>query len=233
MADLLRFLVALATDASVREHVRSDPRGALDAAVEDAADVTGEDVEAAAAWARARLREADDPRAEVLRAASPVRPLGDETPGDAAARILGELCAALDEPGDRPRLVALDGQPDPPPHPVAAGGGEPVPDAPPALQGRRLWAVGGGAEANPDRDHPVHGRPALHAVPEPPAEARYAPLDVVRLPRGLPAAGIAPGAVATVVSVDEGGVEIEVSDERGGRRFLGYVDPDDVVPLPG
>ncbi|HEU5084815.1 MAG TPA: hypothetical protein VFU14_15850 [Acidimicrobiales bacterium] len=231
MADLLRFVVALATDPAVREQVRTDPRAALDASVDDAAGVTGEDVEAAAAWARTRLREADDPRAEVLRAASPVRPLGDETPGDAALRILGELCDALDDPGERPRLVALDGQADPPPGPVAAGGGAPVPDAPPALRGRRLWAVGGvGSPMDPE--HPVHARPDLHAV-HAPAGSGLAPLDVVRLRRGVPAAGVEPGAVATVVSVGSAGVEVEVVDEQGGRRFLGVVDPDDVEPLRG
>lgn len=231
MADLLRFVVALATDAAVREEVRSDPRAALDAAVDDAADVTGEDVEAAAAWARARLREADDRRADVLRAASPVRPLGDETPGDAALRILGELCDALDDLGQRPRLVVLDGRADPPTGSVAAGGGAPVPDAPPALQGRRLWAVGGEG-APTDREHPVHARPDLRAVPAPTASG-LAPLDVVRLPAGVPAAGIEPGAVATVVSVDARGVEVEVADDQGGRRFFGVVDREDVDPLPG
>lgn len=232
MADLLRFVVALATDAAVRDQVRSNPRAALAAAVDDAPAITGEDVEAATAWARTRLREVDDPRAEVLRAASPVRPLGDETPGDAALRILGELCAALDEPGDRPRLVALDGQADPPPEPVAAGGGAPVPDAPPALRGRRLWAIGGAGSPSPDPEHPVHARPDLHAVPAP-AGGGLAPLDVVRLLRGVPTAGIEPGAVATVVSVDPRGVEVEVADEQGGRRFLGVVDRDEVEPLPG
>lgn len=231
MVDLLRFVLALATDPGVREQVRSDPRGTLVAAVDGGSDITGEDVEAAAAWARARLREDQDQRAEVLRAASPVRPLGDETPGDAAARILAELCTALDGASDRPELVVLEEPPDPPPHPVAAGGGEPVPDAPPSLQGRRLWAVGGSGSPT-DPGHPGHARADLHAVPEA-AAGGYAPLDVVRLLRGVPSAGIEPGAVATVVSAAARGVEVEVVDEEGGRRFLGVVDPGDVEPLPG
>ena len=236
MADLLRFVVALAAQDDLRDRFRHDPRAVLVGEVDDAAELTGEDVDAAAAWVRARLREAGDPRAESLRATGAVRPLGTETPGDAAVRILEELCTTLDDPerGAAPRqaLVAVDEVPSPTSHPVAAGGGAPVPDAPPALRGRRLWAVGG--EGSPmDPEHPVHGRPALHAVPEPADGPRYAALDLVRLPRGLPAAGIEPGAVGTVVAVDARGVEIEVADDDGARRFLGVVAPDDIVPLQG
>lgn len=228
MADLLRFVVALATQPDVRDRFRHDPAGVLDAEVDGADDLTGEDVEAAAEWARARLQDADDPRSEILRATGPVRPLGDETPGDAALRILEQLRTALDGPAASHAPLAVVEPLRAAPGPIATGGGVPVPDAPPSLRGRRLWAVGGGGSPV-DPDHPVHGRPDLHAVPERYGAQAFAPLDPVRLRRGLPAAGVEAGAVGTVVSVGDRGVEVEVTDGDGGRRFLGLVNPKDLA----
>lgn len=234
MVDLLRFLVELTTDANRRERFRRDPAAVLAAEVVDADQLTGEDVEAAAAWARERL---DDERADLLRVASPVRPLGEETPLGAALRILEELCTALEGPSAE--VVTLDPVPpeEPPASPTAAGGGAPVPDQPPSLRGRRLWAVdgeGAGTRAT-DPEHQAAGE-RLVAVPVPEGGFALEPLDEVTLPRGLPEAGVEPGARAVVIAVHTGRedpYEIEVSDVDGGRRFLGTVRPDQVEPVLG
>lgn len=234
MADLLRFVVALATEPDLRDRFRHEPAGVLAAEVDDPESLTGEDVEAAATWGREHL---DDGRADLLRVTGPVRPLGDETPVDAAVRILHELCAALDGPSAE--IVALDPLPpeEPPVGPTATGGGAPVPDQPPSLRGRRLWAVdgeGGGAQAI-DPEHPAAGdRAALASVPAPDGGFTLEPLDEVTVPGGLPEAGVEPGARAVIIAVHpdrEDRYEIEVSDVDGGRRFLGTVRPEQIEPL--
>ena len=71
----------------------------------------------------------------------PVRPVGAETPREAAVRVLVGLCDVLDGPAVEPvTLPHRELPPDPPmPDQVAQGGGEPVPTEPPG--GRWLHPV--------------------------------------------------------------------------------------------
>ena len=134
MADLLRFVLDLAADQGARDRFRSAPQAVLEAEVDDAATVTGEDVEAVVTV----LRRGTAASAEVP---GPARPLGAETPRDAALRLLVGLCDALDGPAVEPvTLPHRELRPDPPPPPqTARGGGEPVPTEPPG--GRWLHPV--------------------------------------------------------------------------------------------
>jgi len=138
MADPLRFVLALAGDQGARDRFRADPAGVLDREVDGADDVSGEDVEAVAAVVRTRV---DPALAERVVVPEPVRPVGAETPRDAALRVLVGLCDALDGPAVEPvTLPRRELPPDPPmPQQVARGGGEPVPTEPPG--GRWLHPV--------------------------------------------------------------------------------------------
>src|SRR5690606_32547078 len=93
VADLLRFVHRLADDPAARDRFRSAPHAVLDAEVDDAATLTGEDVEAVAGALRRRLPPA---AAQLVTVPGPVRPVGAEAPRDAAARLLTGLCDALD-----------------------------------------------------------------------------------------------------------------------------------------
>jgi hypothetical protein len=130
MADLLRHVRRLAADPASRDRLRADPDGVVAAEVDDHLDLTGEDVEAVAAVT-----------APGLALGGPARPVADETPRDAALRLLVELCDALDGPAVEPvTLPHRELPPDPPmPRQVARGGGEPVPTEPPG--GRWLHPV--------------------------------------------------------------------------------------------
>ena len=146
VVDLLRFVLGLVDDPVGRDRVRADPAGVLDRDVEGASDLTGEDVEAAVAWAGRRV--ASD-RVRRLRLTETVRPVGEETPFDAAVRVLCALCDQLDGPAVQPvTLPHRELQPDPPPPAtVAQGGGEPVPREPPG--GRWLHPVISDDDARP------------------------------------------------------------------------------------
>ena len=138
VVDLLRFVLDLANDAAGRDRFRTTPDAVLDAEVDDAAALTGEDVEAVAEVLRRRLPPA---AVELVHVPVPTRPTGDETPREAAVRLLAGLCDALDGPGVEPvTLPHRELRPDPPPpRETARGGGEPVPPEPPG--GRRLHPV--------------------------------------------------------------------------------------------
>lgn len=138
VADLLRFVLDLVDDQPGRDRFRAAPHAVLDADVDDAATVTGEDVEAVAEALRRRLRPGLADRARVP---GPARPVGTESPRDAAVRLLIGLCDALDGPAVEPvTLPHRELRPDPPPpRETARGGGEPVPTEPPG--GRRLHPV--------------------------------------------------------------------------------------------
>lgn len=138
MADLLRFVLRLAGDEGARARLRAEPEAVLAAEVDDADQLTGEDVEAVAEVVRRGLEPA---RAEHVEVPQPVRPVGEETPLDAAVRVLLGLCDTLDGPAVQPvTLPHRAPEPDPPmPTEVAGGGGEPVPTEPPG--GRWLHPV--------------------------------------------------------------------------------------------
>ena len=138
MVDLLRFVHRLADDTAARDRFRGDPRAVLDAEVDDAAAVTGEDVEAVSEVLHRRLPAAS---AALVTLPMPARPVGSETPLDAAVRLLVGLCDALDGPAIEPvTLPHRELRPDPPPPAqTAQGGGEPVPTEPPG--GRWLHLV--------------------------------------------------------------------------------------------
>ena len=138
VADLLRFVLDLAGDQGARDRFRADPAGVLGDDVDDADDVSGADVEAVADVVRRRLPPA---RAALVEVPQPVRPVDDETPNDAALRVLVGLCHALDGRAVEPvTLPHRELRPDPPPPAtVARGGGAPVPTEPPG--GRWLHPV--------------------------------------------------------------------------------------------
>jgi len=138
VADLLRYVLGLTDDPAARERLRADPDGVVAAEVDDHEDLTGEDVEAVAAAVRGRVRQRVAAGVVVPR---PARPVGGETPRDAALRSLVALCDALDGPAVQPvTLPHRELRPDPPPpRQVARGGGEPVPTEPPG--GRWLHPV--------------------------------------------------------------------------------------------
>ena len=138
VADLLRFVLDLAGDQGARDRFRGDPAGVLDDEVDDADEVSGEDVEAVAEVVR---RRADRHQADRVAVPAPARPVGAESPRDAALRLLVGLCDALDGPAVEPvTLPHRELPPDPPmPQQVAGGGGEPVPTEPPG--GRWLHPV--------------------------------------------------------------------------------------------
>ena len=138
MVDLLRFVHRLADDGGARDRFRGDPHAVLAAEVDDAGTVTGEDVEAVAGVLRRRLPPAT---AQLVSLPAPVRPVGSETPRDAAVRLLVGLCDALDGPAVEPvTLPHRELRPDPPPpRQTAQGGGAPVPTEPPG--GRWLHPV--------------------------------------------------------------------------------------------
>ncbi len=138
VADLLRFVLDLAGDEALRHRFGEAPEAVFEAGVDDPAGVTGEDVEAVVAVLRRRLPPALADRARVE---PPVRPVGAETPRDAALRVLVGLCDALDGPAVEPvTLPHRELVPDPPPPAtVAQGGGAPVPTEPPG--GRWLHPV--------------------------------------------------------------------------------------------
>lgn len=138
MVDLLRFVHRLADDPAARERFRGGPEAVLDAEVDDAATVTGEDVEAVTVVLRRRLPPAI---AQLVSLPAPVRPVGSETPRDAGVRLLVGLCDALDGPAVEPvTLPHRELRPDPPPpRQTARGGGAPVPTEPPG--GRWLHPV--------------------------------------------------------------------------------------------
>jgi len=138
VVDLLRFVHQLADDPAARDRFRGGPQTVLDAEVDDAAIVTGEDVAAVADALRRRLPTAI---AELVSLPAPTRPIGSETPRDAALRLLVGLCDALDGPAVEPvTLPHRELRPDPPPpRQTAQGGGAPVPTEPPG--GRWLHPV--------------------------------------------------------------------------------------------
>lgn len=138
VADLFRFVSMLADDQAARDRLREDPDGVLAAEVDDHHGLTGEDVEAVAAAVRSRSAP---PASERLHVTRPVRPVGAETPHQAATRLLVALCDALDGPAVQPvTLPHRELRPDPPmPAAVAGGGGEPIPREPPG--GRWLHPV--------------------------------------------------------------------------------------------
>ena len=138
VADLLRFVLRLADDEAARDRFRSAPNATFDADVDDAATATGEDVEAVAGALRRRLPAAS---AALVELPTPARPVGSETPRDAALRLLVGLCDALDGPAVEPvTLPHRELRPDPPPPAeTARGGGDPVPTEPPG--GRWLHPV--------------------------------------------------------------------------------------------
>ena len=138
VADLLRFVHDLAADQAARDRFRRDPQAVLEAEVDDAGGTTGEDVEAVADVVRRRLPPAS---AALVEVPQPVRPVDDETPNDAALRVLVGLCHALDGRAVEPvTLPHRELRPDPPPPAtVARGGGAPVPTEPPG--GRWLHPV--------------------------------------------------------------------------------------------
>lgn len=135
---LLGFVHRLADDQATRDRFRLAPAAVLDAEVDDAGAITGEDVDAVAQVLRARVPAAVAERVVVV---GPVRPLADETGLDAALRLLVTLCDALDGPAVEPvTLRHRELAPDPPPpRQTARGGGEPVPTEPPG--GRWLHPV--------------------------------------------------------------------------------------------
>lgn len=138
VADLLRYVLELAADQGARDRLRADPDGVVAAEVDDHLELTGEDVDAVVAARRGRVRQRV---AAGLVVPSPVRPVADETPRDAALRVLVGLCDALDGPAVQPVTLPhreLRRDP-PPPRQVARGGGEPVPTEPPG--GRWLHPV--------------------------------------------------------------------------------------------
>ena len=138
MVDLLRFVHRLAADPAARDRFRAGPQAVLDVEVDDAATLTGEDVEAVAEVLRRRLPAA---AAALVELPAPSRPVGSETPRDAALRLLIGLCDALDGPAVQPvTLPHRELRPDPPPpRQTARGGGAPVPTEPPG--GRWLHPV--------------------------------------------------------------------------------------------
>ena len=138
VADLLRFVLDLAEDATARDRFRADPQALLDAEVEGAPSITGEDVQAVAEVLRRRMPPA---AIELVHLPVPARPVDDETPRDAAVRLLVGLCDALDGPAVEPvTLPHRELRPDPPPpRETARGGGEPVATEPPG--GRHLHPV--------------------------------------------------------------------------------------------
>ncbi len=249
MANLLELIVELATDADARRTFRADPAAGLAGA---GTGLTGEDVEAAA---RVAALQVGPPVAEYVRTDDVEGTGRDEDPTDAAVRHLLALCEHIDRGEahvlDAPRPVQLADFRDPEPEPelaeaeAHADGAEPsdpgsaVPDHPPGLRTTRLWAVSGQGEADGDGpavdpDHPANGgattgMPPLVSVPEPEGGFEFSPLELVVLTDGLPDAGIEAGATATVVAVHredgELAYEVEVSDDEGGRRFLGIVPP--------
>ncbi len=236
MVDLLRFIVELATDATVRDRFLTDPEAVWRDTVTGAGDLTGEDVEAAAHAARAQVPE---DRAARLDVSGRVRPDAGETSADAALRLAEALAEALDRRDPAP-VVELPAPapvaPDDEDGPTVIGAGEPVPDHPPGLDRPRLWAVEGRDGDDPvvDPDHPVAPRrPTLAPVPDPEGGFAFSVLELVQLPQGVADAGIEPGALATVIAVHDDRddcYEIEVSDADGGRRFLGTVTPDRLAP---
>jgi len=138
VADPLRFVLDVAADQERRDRFRADPHRVLDAEVDGSADLTGEDVAALAEVLRARVAPPVAARVDVP---EPPRPVGDETPRDAAVRLLVGLCDALDGPAVEPVTLPHREHPTDPPMPsqVARGGGEPVPTEPPG--GRWLHPV--------------------------------------------------------------------------------------------
>jgi hypothetical protein len=138
VAHLLRFVLGLTQDQAARDRFRAAPQDVLDADVDDAGTATGEDVEAVT---EALLRRVPGTVAERMQVPVPARPVGTESPRDAALRLLVGLCDALDGPAVEPvTLPHRELRPDPPPpRETARGGGEPVPTEPPG--GRHLHPV--------------------------------------------------------------------------------------------
>jgi hypothetical protein len=138
VVDLLRFVRRLVDDEALRARLQGDPEAVVEAEVDAAGDITGEDVEAVVEALRGSL-PAD--RAALLDVPRPVRPVGGESPRDAAVRLLAGLAGALDGPVVEPvTLPHRELVPDPPPpRQVARGGGVPVPTEPPG--GRWLHPV--------------------------------------------------------------------------------------------
>ena len=206
MANLLRLIVELAEEPDARRAFRADPDGSL-AGFDD---LCGEDVTAAADLARVQV----DPRiAERITDVLGMRPPDDRDHRVVAVRTLLTLCDAVDSAA----IPVID---------APRASGQALPEAPPGpSRPSHLWAVDGHGETDGDQDARAT---ALAPVPDPPGGFEFAPLELVELPEGIPEAGIEPGTVATVVAVHREPAleyEIEVTDEGGGRRFLGTVPP--------
>ena len=204
MANLLRLILELAEDPDARRAFRADPDGTLGGD----GDLSGEDVAAAVDVVRVQVEPSLAGR---MTDAIGVRPSGDVSPQRVAVHSLLALCDALDS-GAPPTL--------------ARSGGDAVAEGPPgARRPSHLWAVDGHGQTGEE----AGGGPArLQPVPDPPGGFEFAPLELVRLPVGVPEAGVEPGATATIVAVHRQPhlhYEIEVSGEDGGRRFLGTVPP--------
>lgn len=232
MANLLRIIVDLAEDSTVRAAFRDDPEVLLDGLV----DVSGEDVDAAVRVAALQVRPEVAAQLEDLRVSRDP----DASPRDEALAALAALCEAVELAG----IISF-------PASVPRIEDSVVPDHPPGrTRPAHLRAVDGDAEAeaedDDDGDAPTagHDRSAdvrehpsntnLAPVPDPPGGFEFSVLEMVRLPEGLPDAGVEPGATGTVVAVHREpslGYEIEVSGEDGGRLFLGVVPPSAVVPV--
>ena len=203
MGNLLRLVLALTEDEAARRRFRTDPDEDLDGLD----DLTGEDVAAVVDLVRVQV---DPALAERLTVVLSTRPAGEPDPRTVAVRSLLAVCDALDEV----------------PTNVAPPGGEPIPEHPPhGGRAAHLWAIDGRAEGAEDE---AAAPTRLQPVPDPPGGFVFAPLELVRLPAGLPERGIEPGALATVVAVHhepELRYEIEVNDDDGARLFLGTVPP--------
>lgn len=231
MANLLRIIVDLAEDPTVRAAFRDDPETVLDGLD----DLTGEDVDAAVRVAA--LQVAPEVAAQLGELSVPRDP--DASPRDEALAALSGLCDAVELAG----IISF-------PTSVPRIEETVVPDRPPGRsRPAHLRAVDGDGETASDDDEEVEAtdhdwsadvrehpsNTTLSTVPDPPGGFEFSVLEMVILPEGLPDAGVEPGATGTVVAVHREpslGYEIEVSGEDGGRIFLGVVPPSAVAPAP-
>ena len=165
MANLLRIVLDLVEDGDARRAFRDDPHHVL-AGVDE---LCAEDVAAAVDVVRLQVEPRLAPRlTEVLAA-----PAGHhDDPTEAARRSLLALCDAVESAGGAPGTGSHD-----------------VPSRPPGPdRASHLWAIDGDGGA-PSRDHDRRSAVPLAPVPDPPGGFEFSPLELVRLPSGLPAEG--------------------------------------------
>lgn len=227
MADLLRSLLALATDRPARDAFRDDPEGWLRSCGDD---LTGEDVIAASDVVAVRVAPDAAARIRGATAAMIDSTWASTTPAAAALAAVEVLCDAVDQ-GSVAELPRRSTEP-------VAGTGERIPDRPPGMtKPPHLRAVDGVGTGDHDGSGAASGRAtvgSLGTVPAPDGGYRYHVLELVSLPGGIADAGIEPGATATVVAAHPGPplcYEVEVSNDDGSRRYLGLVAADAVAPL--